>query len=102
MSIYRGSRKGGFAMALKDLGVIEEASTEELEELRQDAEDVAWWNEHAHEFETRYRGKYLTVINKEVFVGDSYDEVYEQAKAKYPDGEPFIDHIPCKKEILIL
>lgn len=74
----------------------------ELEELRRDAEDVAWWNEHVREFETRYRGKYLTVINKEVLVGDSYDEVYKQAKAEYPDEEPFIDHIPYKKEILVL
>jgi len=55
-------------MTLKDLGVIEEASRGELEELRRDAEDVAWWNEHSHEFEARCRGKHLTVINKEVFV----------------------------------
>ncbi|MBM4466033.1 MAG: hypothetical protein FJ014_10860 [Chloroflexi bacterium] len=89
-------------MALKDLGVIGEASTEELEELRRDTEDITWWNEHAHEFEAKYRGKYLTVINKEVLIGDSYDEVYEQAKSKYPNEEPFIDHIPYKKEILIL
>jgi hypothetical protein len=89
-------------MALKDLGVIERASVEELEELRRDAENIAWWNEHAHEFETRYRGKYLTVISKEVFAGNTYDEVYEQAKAKYPAEEPFIDHIPYKKETLIL
>jgi len=89
-------------MALKDLGLIEEASAEELEELRRDIEDVAWWNKHAHEFQNKYRGKYLTVINKEIFVGDSYDEVYEQVKAKYPDEEPFIDYIPYKKEILVL
>jgi hypothetical protein len=89
-------------MTLRDLGIIEKASREELEELRRDAEDVAWWNEHAHEFETKYRGKYLTVINKEILIGDSYDEVYEQVKVKYPHEEPFIDHIPYKKEILIL
>lgn len=89
-------------MTLRDLGIIEKASREELEELRRDAEDVAWWNEHAHEFETRYRGKYLTVIDKEVLVGDSYEDVYEQAKARYPNDEPFVDHIPYKKEILIL
>ncbi len=89
-------------MALKDMGVIEEAGKEELEELKRDAEDIAWWNEHAREFETRYRGKYLTVINKEVFVGDTYEEVCERIKAKYPDEEPFIDHIPYRREILVL
>jgi hypothetical protein len=86
-------------MTLRDSGIIEEASREELEELRRDAENVAWWNERAQEFEVRYRGKHLTVINKEVFVGDSYDEVYEQAKSKYPDEEPFIDHIPYERGI---
>ncbi|MEA3345164.1 MAG: DUF5678 domain-containing protein [Chloroflexota bacterium] len=89
-------------MPLKDLGFIEEASAEQLEELQRDAEDIAWWNEHAHELEVKYRGKYLTVINKELFVGDTYDEVYDQVKAQYPDEEPFIDYIPYKKEILVL
>jgi hypothetical protein len=94
--------RGGTIMALKDLGLIEEATAEELKELQFDAENIAWWNEHAQEFETRFRGKYLTVINKEIFVGDTHEEVYDQAKARYPEEEPCIDYIPYKKEILVL
>lgn len=89
-------------MALRDLGLIEQATEEELEELRRDAEDIAWWNEHAREFEAKYRGKHLTVVNKEVFAGDTHEEVYEQVQSKYPGQEPFIDYIPYKKEVLVL
>jgi hypothetical protein len=88
-------------MALRDLGTVE-VSEAELEAWWQDEEDIQWWNEHAPELEEKYRGRYIAIVNKEALVGDSYDEAYQQAKAKYPDREPLMDYIPFKKEIWVL
>ena len=88
-------------MALKDGGLIKPTG-EEIKAIQQEEEDAKWWNEHAAEIAKNYRGKYVAIIHKEPFPGDSYEEAYQKAKAKYPAMEPFVDHIPFKREVWVL
>jgi hypothetical protein len=88
-------------MSLRDAGFIK-PTEEEKKAIQQDEEDSSWWNEHAEEIGKKYKGKYIAVVNKEAFPGDSYEEAYKQAKSKYPAMEPIVDHIPFKKEVWVL
>lgn len=88
-------------MSLKDAGFIK-TTEEEQKAIQQDEEDSQWWNQHAEEIGKNYKGKFIAVVNKEAFPGDSYEEAYQQAKSKYPAMEPIIDHIPFKKEVWVL
>lgn len=88
-------------MALKYLGRVD-ISEKELKELEEEEEDYKWWSEKVVEFEQKFKGKYLAIINKEVHIGDSFQEAYQKAKEKYPGREPIVEYIPYKKEILVL
>ncbi len=88
-------------MALKNAGIIESA-TEDLKAIMQEEADSIWWNEHAEEVAQKNKGKFIAIINKQVFPGDSYEEAYQKAKEKYPELEPLVDHIPFKKEVWVL
>jgi len=88
-------------MSLKEAGFLK-PTEEELKALQQDEEDSRWWNEHAEEIGGKYKGKYIAIVNKEAFPGDSYEEAYQRAKLKYPTMEPLVDHIPFKKEVWVL
>lgn len=88
-------------MPLRDLGTTD-ISPAELEELRQEEEDLRWWSTKAAEFEQQYKGKYIAIVNTQAYVGDSFLEAYEKAKAADPTKEPIVEYIPFKKEILVL
>jgi hypothetical protein len=96
--IYRERR---VLMPLRNAGIIKPTG-EEIEIIQQDEVDAKWWNEHAEEIGKMHKGKYIAILNKEAFPGDSYEDAYQKAKAKYPTMEPFVDHIPFKREVWVL
>jgi len=88
-------------MALK-LERIEKTTPEELLRLEQDEADFQWLADHAAEIEENYKGKYVAVVNQELFVGDSVREARQKAAAKYPNREPYIEFVPLQRRILVL
>lgn len=74
---------------------------EELELFQQEQTDLDWLIDHEREIEERYPGKYFAVVNQELFVGDSYEEVEQKVLSKYPDRYPCIEYVPWTKETLI-
>ncbi|MCS6863054.1 MAG: DUF5678 domain-containing protein [Abditibacteriales bacterium] len=68
-------------------------SPEEAQRFQADMEDMEWFDEHREEIFVSCRGKYVTVVNKELFVGDTPEEVWAKARAKYPDRGPGIHYI---------
>jgi hypothetical protein len=52
----------------------------------------AWLEAHAKEVYS-HRGKYICVSGEELFVGDSVEELINQAKAKHPDDTGIISRI---------
>lgn len=49
-----------------------------------------------------HRGKYVAIVNKEVFVGDSFEGAERQAKAKYLQRDPHVEFIPLKPRVMVL
>jgi hypothetical protein len=80
----------------------ETVSPEELQLFKKDEEDYEWFSSHAQEIETQYRGKFVAVINQQVFVGESWKDAQGKAKSAYPDREPIIEHIPWKRKVQVL
>lgn len=80
----------------------EKTSKEDLQRFKVDQEDFEWFAEHSEEIERSYRGKFVAVVNKEVFSGNSYEEAEKNAKAKYPECDPYIEHIPLKPRLMVL
>ncbi|MGH9876227.1 MAG: DUF5678 domain-containing protein [Nitrososphaerales archaeon] len=49
-----------------------------------------------------YVGQWIAVVDNEIVAkGDNAKDVYEKAKAKYPEREPFIMKVP-KESIMLL
>lgn len=88
-------------MALR-LKETRQATPEEHERFMQDQADFDWLAAHAEEIEREYRGKYIAVVNQELFMGDTYEEVEEKVRLKYPDRRPFVEYIPWTKRILVV
>lgn len=80
----------------------ETVSSDELERFRLDEEDAQWLAERAQEFEQRYRGKYIAVVNKQIFVGESFDEAHALARRACPEREPIVEHVPLKSRLLVV
>jgi hypothetical protein len=80
----------------------EKTSEEDFERFKKDEEDFHWLAEHSEEIGQKYKGKYIAVINKEIFVGDSIEEVMQNAKLKYPERDPFVEYVPIKKRLMVL
>lgn len=74
-------------------------SDEELEEHRRQQEDSLWW---AQQPAQAYAGQFVAVCNREAFVGTTWDEAEQKARAKYPGRKPVITYVPSAKGILIL
>ncbi len=68
-------------------------SPEEAKRFQEDMEDMQWFDEHVHEIFETCKGKYVAVANKELFVGDTVEEVLMAVRAKYPDRHPNIDYV---------
>jgi hypothetical protein len=50
----------------------------------------------------QHLGQWIAVVGEEIVAtGDTAKEVYEKAKEKYPDKEPFIMKIP-KETVMLL
>jgi len=78
--------------------IVGETTTRELteEEKRRWSEheaDTEWMLEHWGEMLERYAGKCIAIANQELFIGDDLREVYEQARAKYPERTPLVEYI---------
>ena len=41
-------------------------------------------------------------MNRTLFVGESYEEVREKARAACPDKEPFVEQVPIKRRMLVV
>ena len=46
-------------------------------------------------------GKWIAVVKRDVLKGTSAKEVFEKAKEKYPDKEPFIMKVPENAVMLL-
>ncbi|MBI3798779.1 MAG: hypothetical protein HY268_17670 [Deltaproteobacteria bacterium] len=80
----------------------EAVTPEDLEKFQQDEEDYEWLSAHAQEIETRCKGKFIAVVNHQLFVGESWEEVQSQAKAAFPDRDPIVEYIPWKRQVKAL
>jgi len=80
----------------------ERTSEEDLQRFKADQEDFEWLVRHSREIEEQSKGKYIAVVNKEVFVGDSFEEAEQKAKAKYPERDPYVEFIPLKPRVMVL
>jgi hypothetical protein len=92
--------KGVNDMALK-LSRFEPKNEEQYQQFLTDDKDSIWFSDHYEQIKEKYKGKYIAVINEEIFIGNTIEEAESKAKAKYPDREPFVDHIPYKQRILV-
>lgn len=80
----------------------EKTNQEELNRFKADQEDFEWFSENAKKIEEKYRGKFVAILNKEIFVGDSFKEAERKAKEKHPERDPYVDYIPLKQRIMVL
>ena len=88
-------------MALKFVKT-EPKNEEEYKQFLADEKDSFWFSEHYDEIKENYKGKYIAVVNEELFIGETAEEVDVRAKKKYPNREPLVDYIPYKRRILVL
>ncbi len=80
----------------------EEITSEELRQFQQDEADYEWLSAHASEIEAQYKGKFIAVVNQQLFVGESWEEAQAKAQAAFPDREPIVEHIPWKRQVQVL
>lgn len=80
----------------------EKVTLEELQRFRQDEEDYEWLSAHAQEIEVQYKGKFIAVVNQQLFVGESWEEAQAKAKAAFPDRDPIVEYIPWKRRVEVL
>ena len=88
------------------IGMEEVTDPEELAKAqRQDARfarNFTWFQEHAEEIFTRYRGQCICIAGEELFVADTPEAVGAQAQAVHPDDDGrFIHYIPRQKSARI-
>lgn len=88
-------------MALK-LVRTETVPPEEAERFRLDEEDLRWLAEHAERIEDLYKGEYIAVVNKQLFVGASIEEAEALAREACPGRDPIVEQVPFKPRLLIL
>jgi hypothetical protein len=60
-----------------------------------------WLGGRGASFFEPFRGRYVAAAEGEVFVADDALEAQRLARAKYPEEEPFIIHIPREKLLRI-
>ena len=51
--------------------------------------------------ETLESGKWIAVIDRDIFKGDTAKEVFTEARTKYPKKEPFIMKVPDNAVMLL-
>lgn len=75
----------------------EKMSEEEIRENQLLHEDFVWWADNLPKLSEGNRGKFMAVVNQEVFFGDTYEEAEGKAKAKYPNRRFAVHHIPTRR-----
>ena len=75
----------------------EKMSDEEIRENQLLHEDFVWWADNLPKLSEGNRGKFMAVVNQEVFFGDTYEDAEEKAKAKYPNRRFAVHHIPTRR-----
>jgi len=78
------------------------ATEGEVKRIRMMQEDFDWMMEHSEQIWKKYKGKYIAIVNKEVFVGNSRSEAKQKAKKKYPRDNVFIRYIPYKMKVRVI
>lgn len=64
--------------------------------------NFAWFQSHAAEIFTQYRGKCIVIAGEELFAADTPAEAWALAEAAHPEDEgSFIHYIPRVKAIRI-
>ncbi len=86
------------------LKLIESRKATSEEQMRGEVvqKDFEWMAQHSPEISQNYRGKYVAVVNEEVFTGKTKEEVVDLLREKYPNRRPFVRYIPYKKKIKVL
>jgi hypothetical protein len=51
--------------------------------------------------ETLKAGKWIAIVKREIIEGETAKEVFEDAKRKYPNREPFIMKVPDNSVMLL-
>ncbi len=75
----------------------EKMSEEEIRESRLSQADLLWWSENSPRIVVEANcGEYVAVVNQEAFLGETYEETEEKAKAKYPNRSFWVHHIPSR------
>ncbi len=75
----------------------EKMSEEEILENHLLHEDFVWWADNLPRLSDGNQGKFMAVVNQEVFFGDTYEKAEEKAKAKYPNRRFAVHHIPSRR-----
>ena len=52
--------------------------------------------------QSNVKGKYIAIVNEELFVGETAEKAEVQAKVKYPHRDPLINYISYKRRIMVL
>ncbi len=89
----------------REVPLIVEIVTDPVELAKAHAQDerfkrnLAWFDAHALEIYTKYRGKCLCVAGQELFVADTPTEVLALARAAHPDDNGRFTRIIPKERI---
>ena len=76
----------------------EKMSEEESREARLRHEDFIWWSDNSPRLVVKEnRGKYIAVVNKEAFLGNTYKEAEAKAMVKYPNRQCFVFLVPSRE-----
>jgi hypothetical protein len=103
MALHQSSHEElSMADLLNPIVMEEVTDPEDLAQARAQDErferNFRWFQEHATEIFTRYRGKCIYIAGEELFAGDTPEEVIAQAKAAHPeDNGGFVHCIPKEK-----
>ena len=91
-------------MAIQQTPIVMEEVTDPVELARARAQrerfdrNSAWFQAHAVEIYTRYRGKCVCVAGEALFVANTPEEAIALAKAAHPEDDgSFIRYIPRDK-----
>lgn len=62
--------------------------------------NIEWWNQNYAQIQNdpTFVGHYVAITDGELFVGDSYMEVYHNARQVYPDSVPYIFYLKSTQE----
>ncbi|MCD6256502.1 hypothetical protein J7J45_00385 [Candidatus Aerophobetes bacterium] len=78
------------------------ATKREIEHSRLAQADFEWMIQNYQKIWEKYRGKYVAIVNREIFVGDSREEVKEKVKRRYPGSTPLLRYVPFKKRMRVV